>query len=479
MFDTSFLLFLEHLLLNIFIPFIPWLLFLWIFYGKKFEWIILYFLAWFLWVWVVAFSLLNIQFIHFGIWILEYFVIVLFLLIIFFLKIYLKRQKLKIYIQTLKIKNIIPQIKRSFLKLSVIEKIFTIIIFVYSLYFVSISSLFNFNLPTYVVDSFVNRNNVAYNIYTDWWVKLFGDEDEILWRWRLWYPIHIPVYKALISRFVWWVNDVYLNDWQWLVFFFWLLFIFFITFKKTKNIFLSILPIWLIISLPLIFFHSFDCMDLPLMIYCVVCIWLFFQYLESKDFDYLSLWLLFWFIISYIKNDGFIVYFPWLLFALFVVLCLNKKLIFTVKWFFNNSDDLWKTIWYFMYFFVPFLVVKLVNWLWFNQAGMQKSWVWWSDKIHREIFPEFKQIFWEMDNYNLILIMLWLVIILSFAIKWKNYNDNLFVFAWLFMFLILLAVFLFTVNYEFFLNQYTVNRVFTMCFVMILAFSWFIFHKRY
>ena len=32
MFESSLLLFLEYVLLNIFIPFIPWLLFLWIFY---------------------------------------------------------------------------------------------------------------------------------------------------------------------------------------------------------------------------------------------------------------------------------------------------------------------------------------------------------------------------------------------------------------------------------------------------------------
>ena len=40
MFESSLLLFLEYILLNIFIPFMPWLLFLWIFYGDKFKWTI-------------------------------------------------------------------------------------------------------------------------------------------------------------------------------------------------------------------------------------------------------------------------------------------------------------------------------------------------------------------------------------------------------------------------------------------------------
>lgn len=479
MFETSFLLFLKHLLLNILIPFFPWLLFMWIFYGKKFEWILLYMLSWFVWVWVVAFSLFNIQFLHFWVWILEYFITLWLLLIIFAWKVYIKKQSIKEYINTLKIKNIIPSIKKSFLSLNVVEKIFTIIISLYSLYFVCISWIFNFNLPTYWVDSFWNRNDSAYNIYMDWWIKLFGDESEILWWARVWYPIQIPSYKVLISKFAWWLNDIYFNTWQWLVFLFWLLFIFSVTFQKTNNIFKSVLPVWLVVSLPLVFIHSFEWyMDLPLIFYCIVTAWLFYQYLETKEFDYLSLWLLFWFIVSNIKNDGIIVFFPWLLIAFFVVLCLSKKLKFTIKWFFKDKNNLWKSIWYFIYFLLPILVVRFANWLWFNQAGYVKSWIWLSDKVHWEIFSYFKVIFWDMDNYNLIFIMLFMVIVSLLTKKWKNSNDSLFLYAWLFMFLILLAVFLFTVNYRYLENQSTVNRVFTMCFIMILAFVWFLFDEN-
>ena len=346
MFETSFFLFLKYLLLNIFIPFITWLLFLWVFYGNKFRWILLYLLSRFVWVWVVAFSLLNIQFIHFWVWIVEYFIILWILLIAFVIKIFVKKQSIKDYIDTLKLKNIFPEIKTSFKSLSLAEKVFTIILSVFSVYFICISGIFNFNLPTYADDSFLNRDKPAYNIYTDWWINLFWDESEILWRWRLWYPIHMPTYKALISNFAWWVNDIYFNTWQRLVFVVWLLFIFSITFDKTKNIFKSILPIWLICCLPLVFFHSFEWyMELPSIIYCIICVRLFYKYLEDKDFDYLSLWLLFWFIISYIKNDGFVVYFPWLIFALIVVLCLKKELRSSIKWFFKDRNNLLKSIW--------------------------------------------------------------------------------------------------------------------------------------
>ena len=479
MFETSFLLFIEHLLLNIFIPFIPWLLFLWIFYGNKFKWILLYLLSRFIWVWVVAFSLINIQLIHFWIWVVEYFIILWILIILFILKILIKNEDIKKYISTLKLRNTIPEIKSSFYRLSLMEKIFTIILAWFSVYYICITWIYNFNLPTYGWDSYWNRNGPAFNIYFDGWVKLFWDESEILWRWRLWYPIHIPVYKALISQFAWWINDIYFNTWQRLVFLFWLLFIFSVTFDKTKNIFKSILPIWLILWLPLVFFHSFEgYMDLPSIIYCMISARLFYQYLEYKYFSYLSLWLLFWIITAYIKNDGFVVYLPWLLIALIIILCIKKDLLFTVKWFFKDKDNMMKLILYFIYFFIPFLIVKIINWLWFNQAAYTKSWIWLSDVVHREIFPQFYKIFFQMDNYNLILIILLFIFFSILSKKRRKENKSFFLYAWLIIFLILIAVFLFTDNYQRVLDQTTVNRCFTMVFVLLLWFSWFLLEEK-
>ena len=479
MFETSFLLFIKYFLLNIVIPLIPWLLFLWIFYGKKFRGILLYLLSRFIWVWIVAFTLLNFQFIHFGIWVQEYFVILLILLIALFWKIYFKKESFKEYTDTLKFKNTLQNIKESLNNLSLGEKVFSVIISVFSLYFIIITWIFNFNLPTYADDSFWNRDKPAYNIYNDGWIKLFWDETEILWRWRLWYPIHVPAYKALISDLAWWINDIYFNTWQRLTFIFWLLFIFSITFDKTKNIFKSILPVWLICSLPLVFFHSFEWyMELPSIIYCIICVRFFYQYLENKDFSNISLWLLFWFILSYIKNDWFVVYFPWLLLAFFVILCLKKELSTTIKWLFYDKNNLFKTIWYFTYFFIPFLIVKIIHWLWFNQAAWTDSWIWLSNSIHREIFSQFPSIFFRMDNYNLIFIIVLLILIAFVTKKQRKENKSIFIYSSLAIFLILIAVFLFTDNYRFVMDQTTVNRVFTTSFILLLWFSWFLLSDK-
>ena len=213
-------------------------------------------------------------------------------------------------------------------------------------------------------------------------------------------------------------------------------------------------------------------MELASIIYCIICIRLFYEYLRNKDFDYLSLWLLFWFIISYIKNDGFVVYFPWLLFALLIVLCVKKDLLSTVKWFFKDRNNFLKSTLYLVYFFLPFLLVKIIHWLWFNQAAGEASWIWLSNNIHREIFSQFPHIFLNMDNYNLILIILLFILIIFIIEKQRKDNKSVFLYSSLTIFWILIAVFLFTDNYRFVMDQTTVNRVFTTCFMLVLGFSW-------
>ncbi len=180
MFETSFVLFLKALLYNIVLPLVPGILFLWIFFGKKFEWIVLYILWWFVGVWVVAFSLFNLQFIHFGLGIGEYMIILWILIVVFVGKLLYKKESFHHYAPVLKIKNIFPQIKKSFFLLSQIEKIFTIVcggmgIILLILTFVRVT-----NFPTYGDDSFGNRNGPAYNIYQDGWVKIFRFKHKLL-----------------------------------------------------------------------------------------------------------------------------------------------------------------------------------------------------------------------------------------------------------------------------------------------------------
>lgn len=475
MFETSFLLWLKTILVNILLPMIPGILFLWICFGKKFQGMLLYILGRFIGVGVVAFSLFNLQFIHFGIWGKEYIIILILLLIIFAAKLLYKKLSLKDYIKTLKIKNIYSDIKHSFNDLSKIEKIFTVIISILSFGFILTTFIHTTNFPTYADDSFGNWNGPAYNIYQDGGVKLFWEKTEILGRGRLWYPIYIPIYKALISTVNWWFNDIYINFWQRLVFFGTLLFVFTITFEKTKNIFYSTLPIGLIISLPLVFFHASEgYMELASTAYSILTIRALWKFLENKDYSYVSLGLLIGFILSHIKNDGLLWYFAGIIICFIWYLLFAKQFSSAITWLIKDKKALLTSIFNFLFFLFPFLIIRAINNLWFNPVSS-----WWlpsSQVPHREIFSIFPSIFINMDNYNIILVVIWLMIRFLYDKK-EKYNNYFLLGSGIIILIIFIAVFLLTENYLWVMNQTTVNRVFTMSFIIILSFSWILLHK--
>ena len=480
MFETSFVLFLKALLYNIILPLVPGILFLWIFFGKKFAWILLYILWWFVGVWVIAFSLFNLQFIHFGLGVGEYMIVLWVLIAAFVGKLLYRKESYDSYIALLKVKNIIPQIKKSFFWLSQIEQIFTIVCGGMGIIFLLLTFVRVSNFPTYADDSFGNRNGPAYNIYLDGWVKIFWKENEILGRGRLWYPIYIGIYKANVSSFIGSFDDIYINLRQWLVFLGMVLFIFTITFTKTKNIFYSLLPIGLVISLPLIFFHSADgYMELPCAVYSLLTIRAFWKFLEDKEYDYIALALLFWFMLSHIKNDGLLWYFAGIFISFIAILLFSKQLLPVIIGFVKKKAILRSSIFYGIFFFVPFLFIKQYYHLWFNQAVTSSSGLGLSSTVHSEIFTVFKPIFFTMDNYNVILILLLLLWVYWYYYKKRDLNDLFLIITPFVIFLIFVLVFLLTESYIVAMNQTTINRVFTMAFLVFLAFTWLFFYKKW
>lgn len=478
MFETSFLLGLKHLLINIALPLIPGILFLWIFFGKKFGGILLYILSWFLGVGVIAFSMFNLQFLYFGVGVGEYLLVLWVLLAVFVGKLLYKKLSFKTYISTMKIKNIFSDIRHSFDHLSKIEKIFTWIITILWFGFLVITFIRSTHFPTYADDSFGNWNGPAYNIYIDGGVKLFGEKAEILGRGRLGYPIYIPIYKAVVSDAVGDFNDIYINIWQWLVFLGMILFVFTITFAKTKNIFYSILPIWLIVSLPLVFFHAGEWyMEFPCVVYSILTIRALRKFIEDKDYDYIWLWLLLWFMLSHIKNDGLLWYFAGIIIAFVWILLFSKQFWKLFLWLLKKTKVLWSSIFYFFFFFLPFLVIRSVHHLALNPVANTDWWVGISQTAHWEIFNVFPWIFIQMDNYNVILIVLVLLIWGLYTQK-KNYNKLFLIGAWLMVLVIFILVFLLTENYRRVLNQTTVNRVFTMSFLILLSFVGILLYKH-
>lgn len=481
MFETSFVQWMNHFFANIIFPLLPGILFFWIFFGRKFGWMLLYLLSRFVGVGVIAFSMFNLQFFRFGIGVGEYFFLLGVLFFIFVAKFWYQKVWWRAYISTLKIKNILPDIKQSFRQLSQIEKIFTWIILLFGLWFLLTSFVQTTHFPTYADDSFGNRNHPAHNIYVDGWVKLFGEKDIILWRGRLWYPIYVPIYKATVSHIVWEFNDIYINMRQWLVFFFLLVFVFVMTFAKTKHIFYSLLPVGLIISLPLVFFHAGEgYMELASAAYSLLTIWALWKFIEEWLYEYVALWLLFGFILSYVKNDGFVVYLPGILLAFVFVLFRNKMLLKTIQWFWKSTYIFLFSVFSFLFFFLPFLIIKQYYHLWFNQAAGVESGVGLTSTIHWDIFSVFPWIFFTMDNYNVVLVLIFLIVLLLVSRR-KNISKSqkFLISAPFVVFIILLLVFLLTDNYRFALDQTTINRVFTISFILLFSFSWLLFFRKW
>lgn len=475
MFEISFLLMIKYLLINILLPLIPGILFIRIFYWKKINWLLLYIFWRFIWVWVIAFSLFNIQFLHHWVSIKEYLFIVLLLVIAYIIKIIIKKIIFKDYLNTLKIKLNKQELKNSYNNLPKIEKRIFIIWSIFASIFLITTFVYRISLPTYWDDSFGNRNWPAFNIYQDGWVKLFGEKTEILGRWKLWYPIYIPVYKAVILDTMWWLNDIYINMWQWLVFLWLILFVAKITWDKTKNVFYCIFPIIGIIWLPLVFFHSNEWyMELACATYSVLTIRSFWKFLEEKEYSYISLALLTGFILSHIKNDWLLWYFAWILIWFVLILLLKWNLILSIKGYLKDKNNIILSIFYFIFFFLPFLIVKQYHNLWFNQSVSNDVGLGISSNIHPEIFNQFAPIFLNMDNYNVIIILAFVIWLLLYKHSRKNYNKIFLYMTPIIIFIIFILVFLLTENYIVAMNQTTINRVFTMAFVILLSFSWFL-----
>lgn len=473
MFSVSFGLFLTHLLMEFLVPLIPGILLVWLLCGSKFKWFLLYVFGWFAWVGIVAFSMFNLQFLWAGIGLIQYAAIVV-ALVLWVLAIQKRRwHSMHALLETLRPCGRIScsEIKDIWNKHAKVERALVAIGGVYIVGRLALTLAHVSTLPSYADDTFNNRNSPVINIFHDGGVKIFGEESEILGRARLGYPIILPLYKSLLVTFMWTYNDIYVNLRQWISFFLFAVLVLHTTYTSSKNLLATIVPGVLIMWLPLVFFHAVEWyFDLASAIYAYLVIRVLYEYLQTKDHSYVPLALVLASVLVYLKNDGFVVYLPWILAAFFFILWTEKYIVR----FWKERWQTWKasvysTIAVFLYCFVPFNLVKMYYGFGFNQAA------WGADgaagitsSMHREIFKVIPDLFLKQDTYNIALVfVIWCCIV--YVKKYSNSPKRFFVLAPLLIFAIFLLVFLMTENYKWVLDQTTVNRVFTMCLVLLFA----------
>lgn len=478
MLDSNIIILLKYIVWFLLIPIFIGILLIWAFLKNRLSWLILYILSWFVWLFYLSFMLFNLNFLNYNIYPTNFLVVVILAISMFVISFFFDNHfSFKILLSTLKLNFNIKSIVINFKQLNLTKKVFTLFLGIYSILFLVISFIFVINLPSFADDTFWNWNKPSINMYYDNWLKIIWEKNEILWKWRLGYPIYMPLYKSFVALFSWTWDDIYINLLNWLFFFFWILFIVNITYKETKDIFLTSLSVFLVLSLPLVFYHSVSgYWDLPSAIVSIVIIYLLYKFLEEQNTSLLllAMFLAIW--LSYIKNDWFVIYMPWIVFSFLFISFFQKSLKRYIKLLFDKAF-LFKFFMIIILFFIPFLAIKKYYWLWFNQAAWVKSGIW-LEWPHWEIFKVFPSIFLNEWNYNIILLWLLLVIYFTYKLyKAKNYKMLIFILAPLFIFILFVLAFLITGNYKWVLNQTTVNRVFTMVFVILLSFFWIIYHE--
>lgn len=490
MFDTSLLHIVTALLFNLLVPLVPWALFLWLCFGTKRKGLLFYLLSRFVGVGVVAYFLFNLQFVWSTVWRGVYLLMIALLLLWLIIKGHFSQSVMTDYLQSLSVSIDRSALFKQRWAISRLWKFLLVGILIALWWFFINSLVFTTQFPTYADDSFGNRNKPVLNILHDGGVKMFGERDEILARWRLGYPIHIALYKAQIAQMYWWYNDMTTDLLQWYAMLFGVLFVILVTRKKTTNLLLSLLPGLLIISLPLVFIHTVESYHETLSArYAILMIWAFYTFLKEKtQYGYLALWLMVGGILAYIKNDGFVVYAPGILLPFVLLLSvggylkdvffqLKKQVLFFIRWFLIL-----------LRFWLPFFALKQYYDLWSNQAAGEERGLWLSSQIHREIFDRFSWLFFQMDNYGPVLIAV-IFLIVSFLLPffrqrkgWKTlvtHSESYLLISVIAIFCLFVLVFLMTENYKFVLDQTTVNRVFSMCFLILFAFSWLLLHDNY
>lgn len=123
-----------------------------------------------------------------------------------------------------------------------------------------------------------------------------------------------------------------------------------------------------------------------------------------------------------------------------------------------------------LFFIAPFTFLKSYYNLGFNQAAGADAGLGLASTIHWEIFPAIRRTMWSMNNFSVAPLLL-LVAIAAALIYPKRLKDgkSFLLLGPVVILAIFIAVFLFTENYKFVLDQTTSNRVFTMVLVIFLS----------
>ncbi len=334
-----------------------------------------------------------------------------------------------------------------------------IIPFLILILFKAFFSLFNsVNVPSYFDDERGNWNIKSKIIYHEGVINTSsGTETYMGGGTHIEYPLNFILYKSYIADFMGGWNDSYINLITWILF---NLTIILLIFSFHDRVF-GIIVGYLIYSIPLIVWHSgASYYDLMYACFYLLSIIFFLRYIENKNDIFLIVIGICLYSAIFTKNEGMIFIVPSIILGLGYYLFTQHSL---------------KKLWYVilpMLFILPHMIFRWIYHLPFNPTAAQASYGFHSDSLHL-----YYTYFTQWGSYNIFWYIFLILTIFFFRdlIKEKYRGITISISSLIFA---IFLVFSFTNNYQFLLDQTTINRTLLVIMMSTLYFYSYLTYER-
>ncbi len=327
------------------------------------------------------------------------------------------------------------------------------------------------NVPTYQDDTFWNWNFRSKVFYEREDLVLDKMDEDYLWQWFKQYPLTPSLYKTFLMKMTGYRSDWLANLPSFLFYVSMIVLIFYCVYRYTKKISRAILSSIILCGVPLYYIHwTNPYFDVFQSLYFFTSLYMCYLFVDKKIWIWLP--ILFVWMLWYTKSEWLLIYTTSVFWTYFLWYLINKENLFKKE----NILSFFKVIWWAFLINLPFIIFKIVNWLWFAN-GNENVW-----NITFETHPEiFKAIFDVLFNggcYNILFFafIIWILIYLfNRKIKFDKKEILWFLIWFLVALLIIIFVYFVTFNYKEVTTQTWVNRSFmqlipTITYVTILMF---------
>lgn len=408
------------------------------------EMILYSFLLWFIIHSIVLFLIWWIG-IPFS-WLLFYWYTLLIFICYFFL-VYMRRKNWLVYEQIF--------FKQQFSTFSFWKKSIIIIISLRLLVKLFFWAVNIFSVPTYQDDTFVNWNYRTKVFFYRESLVLDPTDKDFLWQWYKQYPLWPYLPRMYVLKLVGEWHEWYANIFSFLFFCCSLLLIFLIIYRLTSKIDYGLGALFLLSHVPLYYIHGTNpYFDLFLSVYFLMGVYMCYLYSRGH-----INWIIFAVYISllwFTKSEWLIIYISAILWAYLIYERLKQgKLLYTS----SSIKKIIRPILVILGINLPFIVFKLLYWLWFwngNASVSETNFI-----MHREIFPGMYRAFFQRGNYGLlfhVFVLLWVMHMLKPPHKTRKPFLNIFFLSLLIAFSLVTFIYLTTFTYQYVVDQTWVNR---------------------